>query len=267
MNERFVRADVARFFSEQSPVEDAWAMGGEVVRRVAGRETLKLCLDDRVFYLKRHRGVGWGELLKNWLVGKRPITGAGNEFLACRHLEQLGIPAPTIAAFGQTRGSPARRSSFVLSDGLLGFEDLEELTNKWLDDPPDPREKVRLIKQVAQFARRFHEGGIVHRDFYLCHLLKGDSDQLGVLDLHRALLFDELSDRWRQRDLAALLYSSLDLPLSERSWLRFVRIYRGRPLKEIFAEEGAFWRSVYKRALRLYDKGTRKGLTRGNFQR
>jgi hypothetical protein len=45
-----------------------------------------------------------------------------------------------------------------------------------------------------------------------------------------------------------------------------VRVYTGRPLREVFREDGEFWRSVYRRALRLYRKGERKSLNRGNFQ-
>ena len=122
--------------------------------------------------------------------------------------------------------------------------------------------------RVAGFARRFHDAGVVHRDFYLCHLLEHpDPDRdLGVLDLHRALIFAELPPHWRRKDLAALLYSSLDLPLSRLAWLRFVRVYSGRPLREAFAEEGDLWRDVYRRALKLYRKGERKSLTRGNFE-
>ena len=39
----------------------------------------------------------------------------------------------------------------------------------------------------------------------------------------------------------------------------------GRPLPEVFATEGRFWRRVYRRALDLYEKGERQGLTQGRF--
>lgn len=271
MADTYLRPDVASCFGSGGAAEAvaaAWAMEGTLVRDVARRQTLKVLLDGRPFYLKRHRGVGWIEVLKNWLVGKRPVLGARNEFEACRHLERVGLDAPRIAAFGETGGLPAARSSFVLTDALVGYVDLETLTNHWLATPPDPRERRRLVMRIADFARRFHDAGLAHRDFYLCHLLlPADPDgDLAVLDLHRALRFAELPDRWRERDLAALLYSALDLPVGPRSWLRFVRCYSGRPLPEEFAARGDFWREVYARACRLYAKGVRKGLSRGRFQ-
>ena len=74
---------------------------------------------------------------------------------------------------------------------------------------------------------------------------------LAVLDLHRARIYKQIPERWRKRDLAALLFSSLSLPLDERSWLRFVRVYTGEPLQTVFARDGGFWRAVYQRALAL----------------
>ncbi len=267
MAEAYLRDDVAPYFADD-PVDRAWAMEGEIVRDVAGRQTLRVELDAGVFYLKRHRGVGLTEILKNWLVGKRPILGARNEYEACRHLQAHGLTAPRVAAFAEDDAPAPVRGSFVLTDELADYEDLKVKTLRWLDAPPTLLEKRRLLMRVADFARRFHAAGLVHRDFYLCHLLEHPNHELelGVLDLHRALIFDEIPSHWRLKDLAALLYSSLDLPVSRRAWLRFVRVYTGRPLKEVFAEEGEFWQGVYARALKLYRKGERKSLTRGNFQ-
>ena len=267
MAESFIREDVAAEFSGD-PVARAWAMQGKLVRDVAGRQTLRVELPGGAFYLKRHRGVGWLEIWKNWLVGKRPVTGARNEFEACRHLEAMGITAPRVAAFAEDDAPVSRRSSFVFCEALEGYEDLEVKTLRWLQTPPDPLQQRRLVMQVAAFVRRFHAAGLVHRDLYLCHLLAHDDaavTELAVLDLHRALIFEQVPGNWRRKDLAALLYSALDLPLGRLSWLRFVRVYTGRPLRETFDEDGAFWSAVYDRAVRLYRKGSRKSLTRGNF--
>lgn len=267
MAEHYIRDDVAPYF-ENDPVRSAWAMQGEIVRDVAGRQTLRVELGGGVYYLKRHQGVGLSEILKNWLVGKRPVLGARNEYEACRHLQARGLTAPRVAAFAEEDALAPARSSFLLTDELAGFEDLKVKTLRWLEVAPSPVEKRRLLMRVADFARRFHEAGLVHRDFYLCHLLEHPDAglELAVLDLHRALIFEEIPRGWRLKDLAALLYSSLDLPVSRLSWLRFVRVYTGRPLQEVFAEDARFWQDVYSRALKLYRKGERKSLTNGNFQ-
>ncbi len=269
LRDLYLRDDVAGVFAD-SPLARAFALEGEVVRAVAGRETLRIELDTGVYYLKRHRGVGLGEVFKNLIVGKVPVLGARNEYEACRLLESRGLPAPTVAAFAESTGAPQARSSFVLCDALLGYEDLEERTLPWLDAAPSSMEIRDLVIRIAACARDLHDAGIAHRDFYLCHLLAHEDPEkqhLAVLDLHRARIFSTLPESWRRKDLAALLYSSLDLPVNRRSWLRFVRLYSGKPLKVAFREEGAFWRAVYDRACELYDKGTRKGLTAGRFER
>ena len=245
---------------------------GDVYRRGRGRRTVRVVLAGRPYFLKFHSGVGWLEILKNWLVCKRPVLGAENEYRACRHLEDRGLNAPRVAAFAVGGGNPAARRSLVLCDELAGFASLEDVVDGWDESPPDRLARRRLLVGVAGFVRRLHEAGVVHRDLYLCHLLlrsdawaAGDVE-LGVLDLHRARMLSPVPAFWRKRDLAALLFSALDAPVHRRAWLRFVRLYSGRPLREAFARDGAFWRSVYRRAVRLYGKGSRKGLVKGRFE-
>jgi len=265
----YLREDIAAHWSQRDALSTARALDGEVFREVAGRKTMKVEIAGRAYFVKLHQGVGWFEILKNWLILKRPVLGARNEYEACRHLERMNIVAPRVAAFGESDGSPAARFSFVLCDALEDYEDLEIMTNRWFDEPPTALESRRWVMAVASFARRFHAAGVVHRDFYLCHLLARHGDPtapLGVLDLHRALIFDEVPREWRLRDLAALLYSSLDLGVGHSAWLRFVRVYTGRPLREVFAEDAEFWLAVYRRACKLYAKGRRKNLVRGNFK-
>lgn len=268
--EVFVREDLRELLGDD-PFARVLALHGDVFRAVARRRTLRFQVGGRRYFAKIHRGVGWGEIFKNLVVLRPPVVSARNEYEACRRLAALGIAAPTVAAFAERGCNPARRDSFVICDALEGFEDLETLTRAWPDRPPAPRDVLRLVNAVAGFARRFHGAGLVHRDFYLCHLLLNRAAwdvgrvELAVLDLHRARQFTHIPARWRERDLAALLFSTLDLGLSRRSWYRFVRIYCDRPLKEVFAAHPCFWRRVERRALALYAKGRRQGIVRGDF--
>jgi len=261
----YLREDLDGVLERDRLIDWGASAAGEIVREAPGRRTLRLTLEGRPFYLKYHEGVGVNEVLKNWLTLKRPVLGADNELAATRHLRARGVVAPRVAAFAVESGPPLGRRSLLLTDALDGWVDLETLTADWPARRPPGRELRALVMQVAAAARALHGAGVVHRDFYLCHLLRAVGEParpLGVLDLHRALVFEALPERWRRRDLAALLYSALDLPLSRRGWLRFVRAYSGVPLKRAFAEDGAFWRSVHARALALHAKGVRKGLVR-----
>ncbi len=274
----FLRPDIASKWAGRDPLASAFALKGEVFRQVKGRRTLKVRIGDDDFFVKLHEGVGWAEIFKNWLQFKHPVVGADNEFVACRGLQAAGIPAPVPAAYGCGPGNMARRASFILCEALHNFETLEDVGLAWTTHPPNGITRLRLLEAVARFAGQFHHAGFIHRDFYICHLLISRDDlqrvagpqplagvPLAVLDLHRARRFNVVPARWLKRDLAALLFSTLDLGYSVRDWLRFVRVYSGRPLREEMQLNGRLWRSVYKRAMALYKKGLRKGLVTGAF--
>lgn len=264
MAEVYISSSLAEHFTEEQLLEWAWTVEGDLHRQMKGRCTLRTHVDGRAYFLKRHLGVGWGEILKNLVVGKKAVLGAENEYRACLHLARHDVLAPRAAAFAIERGNPARRRSFVLCGELAGFDSLEDLTDGWADAPPNPLAKRRLVMAVAHFVRRLHEIGLVHRDLYICHLLinrekwAAEEVEPAVLDLHRARLQLPVSPFWRRRDLAALLFSTQHLNLSRFSQLRFVRIYTGRPLRTTFQRNSKFWHGVERRAKALHRKAQRQ---------
>lgn len=271
MSDTFLREDLQREWGREGLFERVQQLEGQVYRAVADRRTLRFEAGGRAYFAKIHQGAGWAEIAKNLITLRRPVVGARNEFEACLHLARVGVRAPTVAAFGERGWSPAARFSFVVCDALEGRESLEDLTEGWDAQPPTALQKRRLVMAVAAFARAMHAAGVVHRDFYICHLLldtaayaEGRVD-LAVIDLHRAQIHQRPPHQWLRRDLAALLFSTLDLPLSRRAWLRFVRVYSGRPLRQVMRDEAPFWATVYARALALYSKGRRQGLVKGRF--
>ena len=89
----------------------AEALQGKVVRAMDGRRTFRTEVAGRGYYVKVHRGVGWGEIFKNLLSGRLPILGAANEWHATRKLTELGVDTLHAVAFGERGGNPARRPS------------------------------------------------------------------------------------------------------------------------------------------------------------
>ncbi len=268
----FLRDDIRRAWEGADAFAQAKNLDGTVYRSVERRRTLRCQIGDGTYFAKVHHGVGWLEIVKNLVSLRLPVVGARNEYAACRHLAERGVPAPGVAAYGSRGWSPAQRFSFVVLDALEPRTSLESVVDSWLENPPDGVTLRRATTAVARFARAMHDAGVVHRDFYVCHLLADDRAlaldrfDLAVIDLHRARIFRALPARWRRRDLAALLFSTLDLNLSRFTWLRFVRIYCGVPLREVFAEDPEFWRGVMDRAQRLYRKGMRKQLVKGRYR-
>ena len=234
-------------------------LSGEEFRHVKTRRTFRVELEGKGFFVKRHLGVGWGEIFKNWLMFKAPVLGALNEFRALKRLHELKVPTMTPAACGCRGKDPAKLESFLITEELSDMIDLETLTKTWKDAPPPSKLRKDLIRAVAESAGKMHRGGINHRDCYICHYLTPKSEaefgkKVYVIDLHRAQMRRKVPKRYLVKDLAGLCFSSFDAGLSKREALRFIRLYAQRPLREELEERAVFWRDVLDAARKLYHK-------------
>lgn len=239
--------------------DEIMAIEGEVYKRMPGRKTQRFDCSGKSYFIKTHFGVGWKEILKNLVQLRAPVLGAKNEWRAIERLHSLGIDTMTLAGFGSRGWNPARLESFIITEALPATENLETICGDWKAHPPNIRFKRELIHKVAAIARRLHENGVNHRDFYLCHFRPGDDDgALYLMDLHRAQLRAKTPRRWAVKDLGSLYFSSMDIGLTRRDLYRFMTAYRGKPLRETLVREQRFWRDVAHRALRLYRKLARR---------
>lgn len=235
---------------------------GEVYRDKEGRRTLRFELGGRAYFLKLHQGVGWIEVLKNLVTLKLPVVGAANEWHAINRLHDIGVTTMTAVGFGETGINPATQLSFLITDELTDTLSLEDLCARWPQTPPPRKLKMALINEVARIARRLHDNGVNHRDFYLCHFLADvrngienldpDNLTLYVVDLHRAQLRDSTPRRWVVKDVGGLYYSTHDIGLTRRDVLRFMSAYMGKPWRQTLQEDAAFWRECRERAVQIY---------------
>ncbi|HRP95670.1 MAG TPA: lipopolysaccharide core heptose(I) kinase RfaP [Rhodocyclaceae bacterium] len=245
-----------------------------ITRDVEGRRTLRFEVAGRGYYLKWQQGIGWGRILSELLRLRRPVLGAGNEWRAIQACHALGVPTMTAAAYGEQGRGWARRSSFLITEAIEPAVDLDTLTRGWRTAPPDPAFKRALLREVARMARALHEGGLNHRDFYLCHFLllttpspTAQDLQLALIDLHRLQIRRHTPQRWRNKDLAALNFSALDISLTRRDRLRFLRAYFAAPLRDILAREADRLRWLDCEARRLALRYQRKFAHRPTQQR
>lgn len=245
-----------------------FSISGKVYREREGRKTLQFSVDDKSYFAKFHRGIGWKEILKNIIQFRLPVTSASNEWRAIKRLNKLGVHTARLVGYGKKGWNPARFRSFVIMEDLTNSISLEDLCCEWKESPPNDDLKRALIVEVARIARTLHENGLNHRDFYICHFLldiprgKNRIDvkrlHLSLIDLHRVQIRRRVPMRWRVKDIGGLYYSSMDIGLTERDLLRFVRKYRNKPLKETLNKDRRFWRQVRKRGNALYLEGVRK---------
>jgi len=249
-------------FRTRLPAGDAFerimSMQGQVFRDVPGRKTIRVELGGRSYFIKQHFGVGWKEIFKNLFTARLPILGADTEWRAIHKLGELGIATTPAVAYSSRGGNPAKQQSFIVTQDLGGITSLEDLCRDWANQPPDARFKRRLIEAVAEIARKLHDHGLNHRDFYICHfcldqarLVEGDI-LLYLLDLHRVGIRDVIKPTARMKDIAALYFSAMDAGLSRRDYLRFIRHYRGS--LRTLVEDQPFWQQVTSRARKLYHK-------------
>ncbi len=247
----------------QDPFAAVEALQGEVLRALEGRRTLRTEIAGRGYYVKIHRGIGWGEIFKNLLSGRLPVLGAGNEWRALKRLAVLGVDTMRAVAFGESGSNPARRHSFIVTEELAPAVSLEDFCRDWPQHPPLPALKHALIRRVAEMARRMHDGGVNHRDFYICHFLlhlpvDASTPRLSLIDLHRAQVRTSTPRRWRDKDLAALYFSALDIGLTKRDRLRFLKTYFARPLRSVLHDESALLRHLEGESIRLMTRYQRK---------
>lgn len=228
----------------------AMNLQGKAFRDVPGRKTSQVELLGRSYFIKQHFGVGWGEIVKNLISFKKPILGALTEVKAIKKVTSLGVATTPLVAYGQRGANPANLQSFVMTEDLGDITSLEDLCEDWKTNPPDARFKRQLIKAAAIVAKTIHENGVNHRDFYLCHLCLHNKDlpmiRLSLIDLHRTLIHQTPSVKANMKDMAALYFSSLDVGLSARDYLRFKHYYQQQTL--------GFWLQVETRAQGLYTK-------------
>jgi len=237
---------------------------GKVHREIANRRTVEFELAGRKYFIKAQFGCGWGEILKNIIYGRLPVVSARTEWQAIEALRHAGVPTLSIDGRGLRGVNPARLESFVVTDALDGMISLEDLAAKLSAIPAATRILLKraLIRQVAAIARRLHESGLNHRDFYLCHFLVHDRSwrdwkpadplDLVLIDLHRVQQREIVPRRWLVKDLGGLLFSSLDAGLTSRDLLRFIQAYRDKPWRQALAEERVLWNEVWRNAVALY---------------
>ncbi len=250
--------------------KDAFAeverLEGQVYRELEGRRTLRTEVEGRGYFVKIHRGIGWGEIVKNLLTAKAPVLGAGQEWRAIQRLHEVGVPTMTAVAYGERGANPASQHSFIITEELAPTVSLEDFSVNWREQPPLPALKRALIAEVARMAGTMHRAGVNHRDFYICHFLlhtdkpvTASNFRLSLIDLHRAQTRAQTPRRWRDKDLAGLYFSALGIGLTRGDRLRFLRDYFRRPLREILRDEGGLLAWLQHKAEKLQSRKLRYG--------
>jgi heptose I phosphotransferase len=91
-------------------------------------------------------------------------------------------------------------------------------------------------------------------------LLSGEQvlPALYLIDLHRAQMRAQVPTRWLVKDLASLYFSAVDIGLTQRDVVRFLRHYLGSQVSKQLKASPGFWQKVIKRTDKLYQRDFNK---------
>lgn len=253
-------------WKDKDPFVEVERLQGDVYRELSGRRTLRTEVNNKGYFVKIHRGIGWGEIFKNLITAKLPVLGAGQELKAIKKLTSVGVDTMKAVAFGTRGANPAKQYSFIITEELAPTISLEDISLNWIKEPPMPTLKWAFIKRVAEMVGKMHRAGVNHRDCYICHFLlhtdtaiTPEQFKLSVIDLHRAQIRQHLPSRWRNKDLAALYFSVLEIGLTKRDLLRFLKVYFQKPLSNILKQEDKLLLDLSEKAAKLYERKQRYG--------
>ncbi len=189
--------------------------GGRVARDFPGRRTVRLELKSpagttQAVYLKRYEAnylSGFRKVLR-WLRWSGTSDEAIQEWQALHAVRALGIPTAVPIAVGQERAGGLVRRSFLMTAEIVGAVE----GHTWMAALPMVERRL-FLQRVAELARRFHGAGLVHKDFYVGHVLVAPVEgkpELFLIDLQRVMKPMWFRSRWFLKDLSAMAYSTLN---------------------------------------------------------
>ena len=251
----FINKDFSEFLDalDLACFDDFMRLEGMVVKSaVRERSTERLDLGGSSIYVKKHFFPGIREILKNLLRLRFPV-GALNEWRALLAFHAHNIPTMIpICAGRKPFFWRSEKESFLLTGDLGDANRLNDFLQVNAATPCQGKllEKKRdILKNLADITRRMHSAGINHRDYYLCHILLDSEERLYVIDLHRVDVSDRIGKRWIVKDLAALLFSSLEVPVTHGQRLAFYKRYM--QINRLSADDKTLIRLIVKKCNKI----------------
>ncbi|HEY4311952.1 MAG TPA: lipopolysaccharide heptosyltransferase II [Pirellulales bacterium] len=232
---------------------------GRLMRALPDRENWWLRLHGphgatRGAFLKKHHARSLPQWVRAKLGATAPATPGRIEAENVARLAEAGIETMPVIAFGERLSSDGLLESFVLTEELTGYVQLDHLLQQRFPainhaisiGQPRDREFDRLLTQVADVAGRFHRSGYNHRDLYCCHFFIREPQpgvfDVRLIDLQRVQHRTRLRRRWIVKDLAQLAYSAPREVVSCSRRLAFFKAYLG--VKRLGPEHRRLLRSV-----------------------
>jgi len=247
INERFRPALAEAELDEFTAVMAATS--GRLMRALPDRENWWLHLGGRHatgrgMFMKKHHVRTIGSWLTAKLGRATPRSPGRIEAENAARLEADGIRCMPVVAFGEKLHTSGLLESFILTDELAGYTQLDHFLRRRFAPLNTPacggqrrdRDFDRLLARVAAVTGRFHRLGYNHRDLYCCHFFiredaatndTSGNDGVRLIDLQRVEQRTRWRRRWIVKDLAQLAYSAPRAQVSRSRRLAFFKAYLG----------------------------------------
>ncbi|MCY1507312.1 Lipopolysaccharide kinase (Kdo/WaaP) family protein [compost metagenome] len=214
-----VQPALAEVFTDLDAV---FALDGEKITRDPLSEVLRVEHQGLRYYVKRYWGAGKG--LRRYLG--RPRVKA--EWQNLKHFAKWGIATAPIAAYGLERKGGAFARGALITQELVGTEDLAALAKR--DDPRlrDARWVDKVSRQLAVATRAMHDHHFAHNDLKWRNLLVNPAGELFFIDCPTGAFWRGPLLRYRVVKDLACLDKLAKYHLSRSQRLRFYLQYRGR---------------------------------------
>jgi heptose I phosphotransferase len=227
--------------------------GGRCEKTLPDREVLHFRVSGTAsphgIYVKRHHLRTFGGRLRA-LLGLPPAPTPGRiEATNVNRLSAEGIAVMRLLAYGEKVHANGLQESFVITEELEDFSELQHYLRRNFSARPtreSERKLMKLIRQVAGIAGRFHRAGYNHRDLYCCHFfikdLAAGGWEIRLIDLQRVQRRRWFRRRWIVKDLAQLAWSAPRVCIQCKHKIAFLHEYFG--VKKLTPAQRRLIRSV-----------------------
>jgi hypothetical protein len=189
-----------------------------------------VALHEGEIFVKRFKPYSWYRRVQ-WAV-------AGTPARRCWHrsaeLERSGFLVPSPLAFAETRRFALPADCYLVTASIAGAEPAGRFWREQVARAPI-RERVRLLRSMAAELRRFHDRGFYSRDSnadnFLVRVRSDGAIEIFFLEVENVRRPPAVSQRRRMKNLVQL-YRPVRGAVRRLDRLRFLRAYRGRPLRE-----------------------------------
>lgn len=205
--------------------------GGSSLPRYRDRLEFEISDPAKTLFLKRYDHPDILTQIRNWLSHHARKSMMSFDLQPIENLACAGISTPKLISYGEQWGIFFEKRSFTATEEIPNAEPLDKKlpdcfrkhsTTKVL------KKRREFIKQLSQFAKRFHDTGYRHRDFYLAHVFYSDDGTFYLIDLQRVFKPWFFAARFRVKDIAQLYYSAPCSVFSRTDRLRFYKWYAGK---------------------------------------